>query len=682
MKFKNLFATGIALCFFLPLTAAHVSEILMSNRTSWGFDLDGMDLAIKPGNNFYDFVNGTWARHTTIPGEKKWYGTFVALHEQSEARVREIIEAIAKSSDLTPNSDEAKLAAIYHSFLDVEAVEELDSTPLLPYLSAIRFAESHGDLARIMGRAPSGFGSSFFAPSVATDLKKPSEYTLTLAQSGLGLFDREYYVAKQHEEIISRYQEYVRDILMLIDWEDPGAFAEAIVAMETKIAHAHWTRAASRDREKTYNKMAMQELPDFAPGFPWALYFEAAQVSHAKEIVLRQNTAFPALAAIFAETDLKTLQAWLAFHCADEMAPLLSKRFVDTHFLFRGNFLNGIPEQRPRWKAAVQMVEDLMGEAIGRTYVERYFPPESKIQMEELVRTMIEAFSARIEQLSWMSAETKENAQKKLALFNVKIGYPSKWRDYSALEIRPGQVVENKARFGAMDWERDFLRIGMPVDRDEWAMTPQTVNAYYMASRNEIAFPAAILQPPFFDPNADAAVNYGAIGSIIAHEITHGFDDQGRKTDGNGFLTNWWTDQDGEEFQNRASGLGRQYEAIPLPLVPDAHLNGTLTMGENIGDLGGVLISFDGYQRSLKGNTAEVLDGFTGEQRFFLGWAQAWRFLIRPDALKQLIINDPHSPGDIRAWATLRNVDAWYEAFNVTEEDAHYLRPEDRVRIW
>jgi putative endopeptidase len=471
-------------------------------------------------------------------------------------------------------------------------------------------------------------------------------------------------------------------MLRLIGWEEPEKNAADVVALETKIAEAHWTRAESRNRDKTYNPATIAELEKTASGFPWGAWFKEAGIEKAERAVVRQNTAFPKLAAIFGDAPLETLKAWQAFGIADVAAPFLSKRFVDTNWEFRSKFLNGTEEQRPRWKRAVDAAEGAMGEAIGRTYVAEYFPADSKAKMEKLVLDLRAAMKGRIENLQWMGPETKARALDKLSKFGVKIGYPSKWRDYSALVVRDGDLAGNAERAAKFEWDYDVNRIGKPVDELEWGMTPQTVNAYYSSVKNEIVFPAAILQPPFFDPNADPAVNYGAIGGVIGHEITHGFDDQGRKSDGDGMLRDWWTPEDAAKFEAQATKLGAQYEAFEFPQLPGLHITGRLTMGENIGDLGGILLGLDAYKRSLNGQPAPVIDGFTGEQRVFLGWGQVWRTLMRDDALRQYLATNSHSPGSVRAFAPLRNVDAWYEAFGVKEGDANFVKPEDRVRIW
>ena len=648
----------------------------------WGVDLEGMDRSVKPGDDFFRYVNGKWAATTQIPPDKVSYGPSSVLRDLSEARVRALLDGWAADKSLKPGSDEAKVAAVYRTFLDEAAVEKLDSKPIQPHLEAIRKASSHSDIAAIMGRARSSFGRSFFGAGVSDDAKNPDKYTLYASQSGLGLADREFYLRENFKPQKERYQKYVADMLRLVGWEEPEKAAADVVAMETKIAEAHWTRAESRNRDKTYNPATLAELEKTAPGFPWRVLFTEAGLDKVDGAVLRQNTAFPKLAAIFAETPVETLKAWQAFGVADDAAPLLSKRFVDTNWEFRAKFLNGAQEQRPRWKRAVDAAEGTMGEAIGRTYVAKYFPAESKAKMEKLVADLRAAMKGRIENLTWMGPETKAKALEKLSKFGVKIGYPSKWRDYSSLVIRDGDLVGNVERAAKFQWAYDVNRIGKPVDELEWGMTPQTVNAYYASVKNEIVFPAAILQPPFFDPNADPAVNYGAIGGVIGHEITHGFDDQGRKSDGDGMLRDWWAPEDATRFEAQATKLGSQYEAYEFPALPGQKITARLTMGENIGDLGGILLGLDAYKRSLNGKAAPVIDGFTGEQRVFLGWAQVWRSLMRDDALRQMLATNPHSPAPIRAFAPLRNVDAWYEAFDVKEGDKNYIKPEDRVRIW
>jgi putative endopeptidase len=662
--------------------AASAAPTAAERYGKWGIDLEGMDRSVKPGDDFFRYVNGKWAATTQIPPDKTSFGAFAILRDLSEARVRALLDRWAADKSLKPGSDEAKVAAIYRTFLDEAAAEKLDAKPIQPHLDAIKKAKSREDVARLMAGSQAGFGRSLFGASVSDDAKNPDRYALYVSQSGLGLADREFYLRENFKPQKDRYQQYVADVLRLIGWEEPEKNAADVVAMETKIAEAHWTRAESRNRDKTYNPATVAELEKSAAGFPWRAYFTEAGIDKADRAVVRQNTALPKLARIFADTPVETLKAWQAFGVADDAAALLSKRFVDTNWEFRSKFLNGVEEQRSRWKRAVDAAEGSMGEAIGRTYVAEYFPADSKAKMEKLVADLRAAMKGRIENVQWMGPETKARALEKLSKFGVKIGYPSKWRDYSSLAVREGDLVGNIERSAKFEWAYDVNRIGKPVDELEWGMMPQTVNAYYASVKNEIVFPAAILQPPFFDPNADPAVNYGAIGGVIGHEITHGFDDQGRKSDGDGMLRDWWASEDATRFEAQATKLGAQYEAYEFPALPGQRITARLTMGENIGDLGGILLGLDAYKRSLNGQPAPVIDGFTGEQRVFLGWGQVWRTLMRDDALRQLLATNPHSPGAIRAFAPLRNVDAWYDAFDVKEGDKSYIKPEDRVRIW
>jgi putative endopeptidase len=690
MRLKRLGSAISVIVLFLFTTAALAEDAKPAAPPSttaqrygtWGVDLDGMDRSVKPGDDFFKYVNGKWAATTQIPADKTAYGAFAVLGDLSEARVHALLDRWAADKSLKPGSDEAKVAMIYRSFLDEATAEKLDVKPIQPHLDAVKKAQTHEDLARLMGGTARRFGSSFFNAGIGDDAKNPDKYVLYVGQSGLGLADREFYLRDKFKPQKERYQKYVADMLRLIGWEEPEKNAADIVTLETQIADAHWTRSDSRDRDKTYNPTTVAELETSAPGFPWIIAFKEAGFDKSTRAVVRQNTALPKEAKIFADAPVATLKAWEAFHIADDTAQLLSKRFVDLHWEFRSKFLNGTTEQRARWKRAVAASEQSMGEAIGRTYVAEYFPPESKAKMEQLVAGLRAAMKGRIEQLQWMGPDTKAKALEKLSKFTVKIGYPSKWRDYSGLQISEGDLVGNAERTAKFEWARDLDRLNKPVDKLEWGMTPQTVNAYYQATKNEVVFPAAILQPPFFDPKADMAVNYGGIGAVIGHEITHGFDDQGRKSDGTGMLRDWWSADDAAKFNAQAAKYGAQYEAINFPQLPGLHIIGGTTMGENIGDLGGILMALDAYHLSLHGQPAPVIDGFTGDQRVFLGWAQVWRTLMRDDALRQLIMTNPHSPGAVRAFAPLRNVDAWYAAFGVKEGDAEYIKPEDRVRIW
>ena len=647
---------------------------------AWGIDLAGMDRSVKPGDDFFQYVNGNWARTTPIPADRSSYGAFAILRDLSEARLRQLVESYPAGDPAS--GDQAKVAALYGGFMDEAAAERQDAIPLLTRLAPIYKAQSKEDMARLMGGAMGGFGSTFFGSSVYDDAKNPDRNALYMGQSGLGLGDRELYLQEKFAPQKTRYQEYVAQMLNMAGWPEPEAAAKKVVALETRMAQAHWTRAESRNRDKTYNPMSLAELEAQAPGFPWRTYWQSAGVDRAERAVVAQNTAVPKLAKLFADTDLQTLKAWQAFHLTDDLAPLLSKRFVDAQFEFRSKFLQGQPQQRDRWKRGVAFAENAMGEAIGRDYVGLYFQPDAKAKMDRLVTDLRAAMKARIERLDWMGPTTKQEALKKLENFGLKIGYPDKWRDYGGLRVVPGDLVGNAERAAQFEWDFRRNRIDQPVDEAEWGMTPQTVNAYYSPVKNEIVFPAAILQPPFFDPDADPAVNYGAIGGVIGHEITHGFDDQGRKSDWAGVLRDWWQPEDAAKFEAQADKLGAQYEAYDFPTLPGMHINPRVAMGENIADLGGVHLGLEAYRNFLGGQPGQVLDGFTPEQRVFMAWAQVWRTLWRDDALRQQIVNGPHSPGQIRAFAPLRNQDEWYKAFNVQPGDKLYIPPEKRARIW
>ena len=671
--------TNLALFIQTEASSAGSASVEAVRMGTWGIDTAGMDTSVKPGDDFFGYVNGNWAKTTQIPADRSSYGGFAVLRDLSDARVRQLVEGY-KLGDPAKDGDQAKVAAIYRSFMDEAAIEKLGAKPLQPKLATIRAVKTKDAMAKLMGQSLGRIGGSFFGAFVNDDSKNPDYYALYMSQSGLGLGDRELYLQEKFAPQKARYQQYVAQMLGLAGWANAEKAAADIVAMETKIAEAHWTRAESRNRDKTYNPMTLAELDAQAPGFPWATFMQAANVAKADKAIVSQNSAFPKLAAIFAATNLDTLKAWQAFHTVDDAAPLLSKAFVDANFDFRSKFMQGQPEQRERWKRGVSLAENAMGEAIGRDYVKLYYTPEAKAAMDDLVANIRVAMKKRIEGLQWMGAETKVQALAKLENFGLKIGHPDKWRDYSALQIRNGDLFGNMERAAQYEWAYRTNRLGHRVDEGEWGMTPQTVNAYYSPVKNEIVFPAAILQPPFFDPKADPAVNYGAIGGVIGHEISHGFDDQGRKSDGDGVLRDWWTAEDAAKFKVQSDRLGAQYSSFPT--LPDMHINGRVAMGENIGDLGGVLLGLEAYRNSLHGKPAPVIDGFTGEQRLFMGWAQVWRTLWRDDALRQQIVNGPHSPGQIRAFAPLRNVDAWYDAFGIKEGDALYVKPEDRVRIW
>jgi putative endopeptidase len=637
-----------------------------------------MDTAVKPGDDFYQFANGKWDARTEIPADRVRYGNFDKLAELSENRVHAILEDAAAGKLSDP--DAAKIRAAYDSFMNEGLAEKLDAKPLAPDLAKIRAVKTKDEFTALMGKANTTAFHTILPVRIQIDAKSPQRYAVYAGTAGLGLPDRDYYLQASFAEKKAKYQAYVAQILTMIGWEHPAENAKAIVELETQLADATWTRAQRRDRDKTYNPATLAELQAMTPGFDWKRYLVGTELPQVNRFIVTTNTSFPKFAKIYEGAPIETLKAWQAFHVADEAAPYLSKRFVDASFEFHNKTLAGQPEQRARWKRGVAFTDGVIGESVGRVYVARYFPPESKAKMDALVKDIQTALHHRIEHLDWMSDATKAKALEKLSKFTVKIGYPVKWRDYAPLTLKADDLYGNMVRASAYDWRRDVHRLNGPVDKTEWGMTPQTVNAYYNSVNNEIVFPAAILQPPFFDPNADTAINYGGIGGVIGHETSHGFDDQGRKSNGDGVLTDWWTPEDAAKFEAQAKKLGMQYSAFEP--VPGSHVNGQLTMGENIGDMGGLSLALDAYHASLHGQPAPVVDGFTGDQRVFLGWAQVWREKARPDYSRQAVVVDPHSPAKFRVNGTILNIDGWYSAFDVKAGDKLYVAPEDRVRIW
>ncbi|MGN6424010.1 MAG: M13 family metallopeptidase [Asticcacaulis sp.] len=660
----------------LPLNSP---ELATPHFGTYGLDLTGMDKAVKPGDNFFDYVNGKADAAMVIPADRSSAGVNEDLEDLSEKRSRSIVEDLAAQKNLT--GDDAKIAALYNAMMNADAVEKLDAAPLQPLLAKIAAISSKDEMAAYMGETSGDFGSSVFGTYIAAYAKNPKLNVLYAGQSGLGLPDRDYYLEAAYADKLKAYQAYVAQMLSMAGYPDADKNAGEIVAFETELAKVSWTRAQRRDPIATYNPMSEADLASFAPGFGWQPYFKAAGLDHASMVVVGEKSAFPQIAKVYDATPLETLKAWQAFKTIEQAAPYLSKRFVDAQWEFRSHTLRGATEQRPRWKRAIGLVEGELGMALGRDYVKLYFPPESKAQVKEIVGNFEMALKGRIENVSWMSPETKAKALEKLSKINAKIGYPDKWRDYSALEVTPDDLFGDVRRASRFDWNYELSKLDKPVDPLEWDMTPQTVNAYYDPSKNEIVLPAAELQPPFFDPKADMAVNYGGIGaSTIGHEITHGFDDEGRHFDGDGKLVDWWTDADSARFDTEAKKYAEQFDQFePLPGL---HIKGDQTLGENIADLGGVLIGLDAYHIALRGKPAPVIDGLTGDQRLLISYAQSWRGKIRDDTLKMLLVSDVHSPYAFRVIGPMRNVDAWYAAFDVKPGDKYYVAPADRVRIW
>lgn len=644
-----------------------------------GLDFTGYERNVRPQDDFYRFVNGTWLRTTEIPADRSNYGAFTLLDDKAQADLLAIIEEAAKTPGRQPGSDAQKVGDFYVSFMDTARIEALGLKPLEPELARIQGISSRTELVRYIGHGQRLGFSYPLGLYVAQDEKNTTAYVPIVAQGGLTLPDRDYYLEDKHAELRAKYLAYATRLLELAEFPDPSAAARRVVALERRLAQAHWTRVQNRDALATYNKFSVADATAATPGFDWSLFLEAADV-RTPELVISQPGFFKALGGAVGEVSLEDWKLYLQYKLINERAPFLSAAFVDAHFDFHGRTLKGIEEIRPRWKRAVEAIDHTMGEIVGRLYVERHFRPDAKRRMDELVANLLRAFGASIDELEWMSAATKAEAKRKLAKFTVKIGYPDKWKDYSALEISSQDLLGNLLRSAAVEHQRAVGKLGKPIDRTEWLMTPQTVNAYYYPPMNEIVFPAAILQPPLFNVAADDAVNYGAIGAVIGHEISHGFDDQGRKYDGEGNLRDWWTSEDAERFRQRAAGLVAQYSAFNP--IDDLHVNGELTLGENIGDLSGLAVAFRAYQLSLGGKPAPVIDGFTSEQRFFMGWSQVWRRKYRDEELRMRLLTDYHSPSEYRANGIVANMEEFYRAFDVKPGDRLYRVPEQRVRIW
>ncbi len=647
---------------------------------SFGVDLAGRNLAVRPGDDFFQYANGTWASTTQIPADRTRWGTFDILREKADNDQRVIIEEVAGSGGAA-GSNQQKIADYYNSYLDQAAIDARGLAPLQDELNQIAAIQNHEQAIRVIA-SPGISVTSPIAIYVGLDERNPNRYITNMTHSGIGLPEREYYRRTDgvFPGLRESYVAHVGRTLGLVGQTDTAAKAAAIMAFETQIAERHWPRADRRDRSRTYNLKTRAEIRALAPRFPWDAAFEASGMGAVQEVVISELSAMGPLAELFMATPIPTIKAYLTYHLVRNNSSVLPSNIDAEIFDFHGKTLSGQPQQRERWKRAVTAVNGSLGEAVGAIYVQRHFPPAAKAQMLELVENMRTAYGQRIDQLSWMSAETKVAAREKLATFRPKIGYPDRWRDYSALEVRAGDAFGNAKRAQIFDWNESIDRLGRPTDKDEWFMTPQTVNAYYNPVFNEIVFPAAILQPPFFDPNADPAVNYGAIGGVIGHEMGHGFDDQGAKSDAQGVLRDWWNAEDVRRFEEVTGRLADQYAQFePLPGLP---LNGRLTLGENIGDNGGLQVAYHAYTISRGGREAEVIDGVTGDQRFFLGWAQVWRSLMREEAMRNQVLNGPHSPGIYRANGPVRNMDAWYAAFDVTAEDDLYLPPDQRVTIW
>ena len=675
---RRILAAGAA--FGLLAANAYAAEKTPQAAAGWGFDLSGMDRTVAPGNSFYDFANGTAVSKIVIPPDRTNFGAFIALADLSEQRVHAILDDASAHVTDTPSDGIGKAGALYKAFMDEGQAEKLGATPMAPELAQIRALKMPTDFASLQGHAQTSFQGSLFAMSIDPDAKDPTKYAVSIGQAGLGMPDRDYYLEKQFADKKAKYADFVTHMLTLAGWADPAAAAQKVAAFEQKIAEVSWARADERDPDKIYNPMTPDELTHAAPGFDWQAFFKAAGLGTPDRVVIEEKSAIIKIAALVGATPIDTLQDWAAFHLAVNAAPVLDRTFVTTAFEFDNKLLQGQPEQRPRWKRAVKATESALGEAVGEVYVQRYYPPEAQAKMEALTHDLRAAFRVRLQHNSWMQPQTRELAVAKLDAFDFQIGKPKKWRDYSTLQISAHDLYGDVERGTAFEWAFWLGHLGHPVDKDQWDMTPQTVNAYNNPVFNEVVFPAAILQPPFFNKDADPAINYGAIGGVIGHEMTHGFDDEGRKFNAKGELHDWWTEEDAKRFDALGKRFGAEYAAMDV--LPGAHINPALTMGENIADLGGLTLALDAYHASLHGAPSPVLGGMTGDQRVFLGWAQVWRAKVRPDSVRQRLVIDPHSPPMARVNGPVQNIDAWYTAFGVKDGATLYLKPGDRVRIW
>ena len=671
----------------LPAMAADTNASHKPKLGSFGVDLSSIDKAVKPGDNFFLHVNGKWLATAVIPPDRSQTGSFQNLQILSETRMRAIIDDLEKKPRAQLNAEEKKLRDLYDAFEDTDAIEANGLKPIQKDLDYLNSLQTPADVARAFASVPLAT-SSIYNIGIGVDDKNPNNYSLNLGQSGLGLPDRDYYLKddKALVETRDKYRQYLTDMMTLAGISDAAARADRILALETEIAKVQWTRADRRDADKIYNPMPVSALKTLAPEFPWDSFLAESRIpltaanGSERYAIVAEKTAFEPLAKIFAATPVSTWRDYLVVHYLRNFAPYLPRRFDERNFAFYGMVLAGNTQQLDRKTRGLHLLDRLLGEALGKLYVARYFPPQSKAKADRLVSNLLKAYEADIQTLDWMSPATRAKALEKIHQFTPKIGYPDHWRDYSAYDVKRDDLIGNIQRATVFEWNRDVNRINRPVDKTEWGMSPPTINAYYNASFNEIVFPAAILQAPFFDPNADDAVNYGGIGAVIGHEISHGFDDQGSKYDGKGVFQDWWTKEDRANFDARTAAMVKQYDAFePLPGL---HVIGVNTLGENIADNAGIAIALKAYHISLKGKTAKVIDGLTGDQRFYLSFGQIWRTKQRDSALRTQTLSNEHAPSEFRVIGPTRNQNEWYDAFEVQPGDKYYLPPDQRVHLW
>ncbi len=659
-----------------PTPAAPPAPVLKS-----GLDLTGFDRSVRPQDDLYRFAGGAWLANTPIPADRSNYGSFIILDDKAQEEVKELIVAASQQANRPTGSDAQKVGDYYLAYMDTALVESLGLAPLKEELARIDAIATPRDVARYIGHSQRLGVAQPFAWFSSPDSKNSSVYIGSLFQNGLTMPDRDYYLSpdEKYAKFRAAFATYVENMLARAGERNAKSAAARIAALETRIANYQWTKTQNRDPVKTYNPMTLPEYQKLAPGFDWLAFFEGMGAP-VQKLDISQPPFIKGMAQLVKTVPVSDWRVYFKFQLLDDYAPALSAQFADLEFDFHQKTLNGVPEPRPRWRRAVDAMDGSMGELVGRMFVESHFGAAAKQRRLELVDNLIKAFDSSIDSLEWMSADTRAEAKKKLSKITVKIGYPDQWRDYSTLEIRRDELVGNLLRAAEFNLQRLIKRSGGPVDKGEWLMTPQTVNAYYNPTTNEITFPAAILRWPFFDMDADDAVNYGGIGSVIGHEISHGFDDSGRQFDGDGNLRDWWTAEDGAKFKQRADTLVKQFGGYTV--LDNRPLNGQLTLGENIGDLSGMAVAFKAYKISLAGKQAPEIDGFTGDQRFFLGWAQVWRRKYRDEELLRRLVVDPHSPSEFRANGPASNIDAFHEAFNVKPGDRMYRPPAERVKIW
>ena len=656
--------------------AAAVAPALTS-----GLFLQNFDRTVRPQDDLYRFVNGTWLKTTEIPADKSNYGSFTLLADGAEKNLRVIVEEAA-AAKAAPGTAPQLIGDFYSSYMDEAKAEQLGLTPLQPELDRIAAISDRKQLLAYLSRAQLLMIDNPIGAQIFADAKNPELNTLWVSQAGFGLPERDYYFSTEQRftEIRGAYEKHIDNVFKLAGRKDSAAVAKDLMGFETRLAQASWPAVKMRDIEALYNPTTVEGAEQATPGIDWSTWLTEMTLPGSGQLVLTQPDYFQAVGKAINEVPLATWKDYLTLRTIDAYSPYLSKAFVDENFDFYQRTLSGTPQIKPRWKRALGELEGSTGDLLGQEYVKRHFPPEAKQRMDVLVGNLLKAFDVSIDELAWMGPETKKAAHDKVRNFTVKIGYPTKWKDYTGLVVDKNDLLGNVLRARAVNVQRELKKVGQPVDKTEWGMTPQTVNAYYNPLANEIVFPAAILQPPFFDMKADDAVNYGGIGAVIGHEISHGFDDQGRKFDGKGVLRDWWTDKDNELFMARANALVQQYNAFSP--IAGMNVNGELTLGENIGDLSGLAVAHKAYQIALNGQPAPVLDGYTGDQRFYLGWGQIWARNYREDELRKRLKTDPHSPSEYRANGILRNMPAFAEAFDVKAGDKMYLAPDQAVRIW